>query len=178
MMLAPAQRSAIEEYLTTVITLFDQTPEQGGCWGQRTMTVVSKLFLTLTGREGGELAGEAKGQAYMAALDDVPCWATEEAARLWYRGECGARHNYTWPPAPAVLREISRQTECSLRRKSTELQHLLLAEGQREFSSEHCASMRSRLGTLAANLATMPKTDHPREHFAVGEECNDQRASA
>jgi hypothetical protein len=127
-MIIPEQRAAIERFSAAVTELLDQTPERDGRWGERTFLAVSKLLMTLAGREGGELAGEAKGGAYMAALDDVPYWATEEAARLWYRGECGVQHNYTWPPAPAVLRGVARLPECALRWTSTQLHQLLIAE--------------------------------------------------
>jgi hypothetical protein len=157
LMLIPAQRAAIEQYTIAVAALLEQTPERDDCWGQRTLVGVSKLLMTLAGREGGQLAGEAKGEAYMAALDDVPYWATEEAARLWYRGECGERHNYTWPPAPAVLRSIARRSECALRWKSTELQQLLTAEEEQVFGAEHCAGMRARLKALATELANTQK---------------------
>lgn len=52
-----------------------------------------------------ELAAEAKALAYRDAVDDMPAWAIGEAARRWNRGECGD-HNYNFPPAPAVLRQI------------------------------------------------------------------------
>jgi len=140
-----------------VTELLDQTPERDGRWGERTLIAISKLLMTLAGREGGVLAGEAKGEAYMAALDDVPCWATEEAARLWYRGECGAQHNYTWPPAPAVLRSVARLPECGLRWTSTQLHQLLIAEEERVFSAEHCATMRVRLSGIMPGLAKPPR---------------------
>lgn len=52
-----------------------------------------------------ELGIEAKALAYRDAVDDMPAWAIAEAARCWNRGECGD-HNYSFPPAPAILREI------------------------------------------------------------------------
>jgi hypothetical protein len=156
-MLTPQHRAAIEQHVAAVTTLLEQTPERNDRFGQRTLVAVSKLLVTLAGRESGELAGAAKGEAYMAALDDVPCWAAEEGARLWYRGECGAQHSYTWPPAPAVLRGIARQTECAVRWKVTELQQLLAAEEERVFSAEHCARMRARLGELLVGYAKQQK---------------------
>jgi hypothetical protein len=139
------------------MALLEQTPERDDRWGHRTFVVVSKLLMTLAGREGGDLTGQAKGEAYRAALDDVPCWATEGAARRWYRGDCGAQHNYTWPPAPAVLRGIARQTECAVRWKATELQQLLTAEEERVFGAAHCARMRARLSELLVGLAKPQK---------------------
>jgi hypothetical protein len=158
LMLTPQHRAAIEQHVAAVTALLEQTPERNDRFGQRTLVVVSKLLVTLAGRESGELAGAAKGEAYMAALDDVPCWATEEAARLWYRGECGAQHNYTWPPAPAILRGVARKPECALRWSSTQLRQLLIAEEERVFSAEHCATMRVRLSGIMPGLAKPPRT--------------------
>ena len=152
-MLEPAHRGAIDQYSTAVTAPLEQIPEQDARWGQRTLIVISKLLITLAGREAGELAGEAKGEAFMAALDDVPCWGTEEAARLWYRGECGSQHNYTWPPAPAILRSIARQTECAVRWNVMRLQQLLIAEEERVFSEEHRADMRARVSELMHGVA-------------------------
>jgi hypothetical protein len=153
LMLTPQHRAAIEQHVAAVTALLEQTPERNDRFGQRTLVVVSKLLVTLAGRESGELAGAAKGEAYMAALDDVPCWAAEEGARLWYRGECGAQHNYTWPPAPAVLRGIARLPECAVRSRATRLRQLLAAEEERVFSAEHCARMRARLSELMVGVA-------------------------
>jgi hypothetical protein len=157
-MLIPAHRGAIEQYSAAVMALLELTPERDDRWGKRTLIVVSKLLMTLAGREAGELAGEAKGEAYMAALDDVPYWGTEEGARLWYRGECGSQHNYTWPPAPAVLRGIARQTECRLRWEVMRLQQLLAAEEERVFSDEHRALMRAKVSELVLGVAKSQTT--------------------
>ena len=157
LMLTPQHRAAIEQHVAAVTTLLEQTPERNDRFGKRTLVVVSKLLVTLAGRESGELAGAAKGEAYMAALDDVPCWATEEGARLWYRAECGAQHNYTWPPSPAVLRGISRLPECAVRSKATRLQQLLAAEEERVPSAHHCELMRARFAELVAELAKAQK---------------------
>ena len=75
-------------------------PEADDAYAQKTLVAVSKMLMTLAGRDAGGMAGEARGEAYMAALEDIPYWAVEEAIRHWYRGECGA-HDYRWPPDPA-----------------------------------------------------------------------------
>jgi hypothetical protein len=51
----------------------------------------------------------AKVSVYLDdALDDLPAWAVENAVRRWHRAECGV-HNYTFAPAPGVLRGIALQ---------------------------------------------------------------------
>lgn len=125
--------------------MIELTPENDPQHAAATLTVVSKMLMTLAGREAGSLAGEAKGEAYMAALDDIPYWAVEEAARRWYRGDCGAKHDYRWPPAPAVLREIAFGEVHRFRKMMSQLNDLVRVEGVVEFSEEHCAEMRTKL---------------------------------
>jgi hypothetical protein len=151
----PTQREAIERYRTAVAELLSQTPERGRRWAKLALIATSKLLMASAGREAGDFAGKAKGEAYMAAVDDVPYWATEEAVRLWYRGECGAQHNYTWPPAPAVFRAIARQPECKLRSTATRLEQLLIAEPELVFSDDHRAEMLVRLSSIIPSAARL-----------------------
>jgi hypothetical protein len=157
-LVSPAQRTAIERYIASVSKLFNQTPLRDASWSKRSLVAITKLLMALAGSQEALLSIDAKGEAYMVALDDVPCWATEEATRMWFRGACGSQHNYTWPPAPAILRSVARARECELQWTSTQLQQLLVAEEGRVLSEEHCAIMRARLGQLIpANLQNVPK---------------------
>jgi hypothetical protein len=152
LLLVRQQRVAIEQHVAVLTALLEQTPERDNAYAGRTLVAVSRLLVTLAGRASGDLAGQARGEAYVAALDDVACWATEEAARLWFRGECGTQHNYTWPPAPAILRSIAQQSHCSVGWRASQLEQLLDAEEEHEFSLEHRASMQARLRALAISL--------------------------
>jgi hypothetical protein len=65
--------------------------------------LIAKMLLTYPVANASAPVGEARGEAYRDALDDVPPWALDEAIRAWHRGACG-EHDYRWAPAPAVLR--------------------------------------------------------------------------
>jgi hypothetical protein len=110
------------------------------------------MMLTLPSREAGDLAAEAKSEAYMAALDDVPCWAVQEAMRRWYRGECGAKHDYRWQPAPATLRELALVETYRVRAVRRKMSQLLTAEPLIEFDEGHCQRMREKIQSLGLSL--------------------------
>lgn len=69
--------------------------------------IIGKMLLAYPMAGSSEAAGKARGEAYLAALDDVPPWAIDAAVRRWHRGECGEQ-NYNFAPAPAILRAIAK----------------------------------------------------------------------
>jgi hypothetical protein len=140
----------IENHVSELNQVLAMTPEEDEVHGELTMTTVAKMMLVLPSRESGDLVGEAKGEAYMAALEDVPSWAVQEAMRRWHRGECGAKHDYKWQPAPATLRELSLVEMYRVMGIRRQLNELLLAEPLLEFSDEHLAAMKAKLGNPAA----------------------------
>jgi hypothetical protein len=104
-----------------------------------------------------EAGAEASGEAFQAALDDVPTWAVAAAVRRWYRGDCGENErgqpfDYHWRPAPAELRRIALFEKWRVQQRAKTLRKLLVAEPFIEFSEEHCAQMRARL------IAVIPRT--------------------
>jgi hypothetical protein len=106
------QRQEIEQHQRNLSLLLNQTPEKDAEHSAvKTAEIASKLLLSLGGDKKDELAAEAKGDAYVAALDDVPWWAVSAAARAWYRGEAkddsGQGYDFRWAPDPATLRKIA-----------------------------------------------------------------------
>lgn len=85
------------------------------CLGNRetkeaALALISKMLLAYPMAGNSAEAGMARGEAYLAALDDVPPWAIAEAIRKWHRGEGGSRDsNYRFAPAPAELRYSAMQ---------------------------------------------------------------------
>lgn len=160
----------VESHINALAPYFGMTPESDQRHAQTTLVAVSKMLMTLAGREAGDLAGEARGEAYMAALEDLPCWAVQEAARRWYRGEYGAGHDYKWMPAPSTLRELAQTEEFRVRGALGDLQNLLIAEPLVEYSEEHRAKMRARVMELNAHLKT--SCPHGFSMRGSGSECN------
>jgi hypothetical protein len=90
LILAPAERAEIERHVADLDALCRQTPAQSDEWEADTLIVVTKLMLALPAMQQNEAGAEASGEAFQAALDDLPTWAVAAAVRRWYRGECGA----------------------------------------------------------------------------------------
>ncbi len=135
----------VENHVAALNAFLAMTPYDDERHGELTLTTVSKMTLVLPSKETGELAAEAKGEAYMAALEDVPSWAVQEAMRRWHRAEYGSRHDYKWQPAPATLRElamIETYRVMAVRRKLTDL---LAAEPLLERTAEQESAMRDKL---------------------------------
>jgi hypothetical protein len=147
-MLSKEQKMLIERHVVDLNAVLAMTPYEDDRHGELTLMTVTKMSLVLASREAGDLAGEAKGEAYMAALEDVPSWAVQEAMRKWYRGEYGAKYDYKWQPAPATLRELAMLETYRVMGVRRKLQELLSAEPLIEYSDEHCAEMKAKIGEL------------------------------
>jgi hypothetical protein len=142
------QKMLIERHIVDLNAILAMTPYEDDRHGELTLMTVTKMSLVLASREAGDLAGEAKGEAYMAALEDVPSWAVQEAMRKWYRGDCGAKHDYKWQPAPATLRELAMLETYRVMGIRRKLNELLLAEPLIEYSEEEQAAMRAKMAEL------------------------------
>lgn len=149
------QKAAIGRHLGSLAELFEMTPENRPELGSKMTEAVTKMVMTLAGREMGEFAAMAKGEAYTAALEDVAVWAVEAAARRWYRGECGDR-DYRWPPDPATLRELARLEEFRVRAAVRRLRELLEAKPAIEVDPERAAAMRKQLTAIGLDVEASP----------------------
>jgi hypothetical protein len=151
--LSPAERAEIERHVLALKALCEPTPQTDADCEAATLVVVTKLMLALPSAQQNELGAEASGEAFMAALEDIPTWAVAAAARRWYRGDCGENehgqpYDYRWRPAPADLRRIALAEKFRVYRLVKPLERLLAAEPRVEFSEEHRSQMRARLASL------------------------------
>jgi len=151
--LSPAERAEIERHVADLKSLCEQTPEANAIWAAATLVVVTKLMLALPSFQQNEAGAEASGEAFMAALDDIPTWAVAAAARRGHRGngsenEDRQPYDYRWRPAPADLRKIALTEKFRVCGLMKPLERLLAAEPRVEFSEEHCSQMRARLTSL------------------------------
>jgi hypothetical protein len=96
------QRAEAEPHL---VALRDALNSEGEKQARARSVILAKMLLAAGGAALTEKVAEAKGEAYADALDDTPAWAVQQAIRRWNRHECGDR-NYSFAPAPGVLREI------------------------------------------------------------------------
>jgi len=161
LILNEAERAEIERHATDLDALCRQTPADGDEWEAATLIIITKLMLALPSSTQNEAGAEATGEAFQAALDDVPTcrradvptWAVAAAVRRWYRGDCGEnergqRYDYHWRPSPAELRKIALVEKWRVQQRAQTLRKLIAAEPLIEFSEEHCAAMRARLTTI------------------------------
>jgi hypothetical protein len=162
LMLAKEQKILIEQHVSALLDALAMKPCEDMRHGELTLTTVTKMTMVLPSKETGDLAGEAKGEAFMAALEDVPSWAVQEAMRKWHRSEYGPRHDYKWQPAPATLRELAMIETYRVMAVRRKLNDLLLAEPLLEFSPEREAEMKARI----ASYLTMNGANSPRREAA------------
>ena len=79
--LSPTERGEIERHVADLKSLCEQTPQADASWEADTLVVVTKLMLALPSAQQNEVGAEATGEAFMAALDDIPTWAVAAAVR-------------------------------------------------------------------------------------------------
>lgn len=91
------------------------------------LRALTKLMLTYSGGIGNEAQAAALMDSYHDAVDDVPGWAVDAAARRWNRKEAGDQ-NYNFAPRPPILSELARREVQSFRRPIIMLERLLKAE--------------------------------------------------
>jgi hypothetical protein len=161
LILMGAQREAIRRHLADLDKLEVPTPEFDPDAEAATLVIVTKIMLVLPAQRQNEASAEARGEAYMAALDDVPTWAVAAAARRWYRGdpgndEHGKPYDCSWCPAPADLRRVAMKEIVGIRYRAKQLRQLIAARPRVEYSEEHCAAMRAQLRDLFKSLGTSP----------------------
>lgn len=157
------QRGLILKHAAELDRLLLMTPAQDYRLAEKTAVAVGKMMLVLPSKEAGEMAAEAKSEAYMAALDDVPFWAVQEAMRRWYRGEYGSSHDYKWQPGPAALRELATIETWRVKAVRRQMAQLLNAEPLIEFDEAHRARMVEKIKALGIGLLVAPKRDSERK---------------
>lgn len=154
MLLASSERHAIEQHIKALEKVLGKTPVESASAEAETLVLVSKIMMSLPAQKTGEAGAEATGEAYCAALDDIPPWAVAAAIRKWYRGDIPAPasrslpHNFEFRPGPAKLRSIAFGEAAAVRGRVLELQRILGAVERIEFSEQHRGEMLAKLQTV------------------------------
>jgi hypothetical protein len=131
------------------------TPAASETAETRVATAVSKLLTVLAGERKSDLIEEARSEVYLDVLDDVPCWAVENAVRRWFKHDCGTDergrpHDYRWPPDPGTLRRIAQEDAAALAARIDRLQRILEA---REYVDCRAQLERGKLALAGLNTA-------------------------
>jgi hypothetical protein len=155
------ERGAIEQHVGHMNALCDCTPANNAEAEQDTLRAVTELVLVLPSAQQNEISVEARGAAFMIALDDIAPWAVRAAIRRWHRGDCGTNHqgenyDYHWCPAPAEVRRIALIELWRVKGRAELLRRLLSAEPLVEYSDEYRAGMLARLSNHLRTALTSP----------------------
>lgn len=174
LILKAVEREALALHISDLNALCAQTPANDVQAEQATLLVLTKMFLVLPAPTQTDLSAEARGEAFLAALDDIPAWATGAAVRRWYRGEAGENergqpYDCHWCPAPADLRSIALAETWRVMGRAKLLARLLRAELLIEHTEEHCQRMRGKLAHLFRNFGSSPLVGKDGSSGAVGE---------
>jgi hypothetical protein len=153
LILGQAEREEINRHLAELENCYGPTPADDPQAEEATLVVVTKMMLVLPTMTQNEASAEARGEAFMAVLDDLPTWTVAAAVRRWYRGDAGRNergepYDCHWCPAPAELRSIATMELWRVKGRAKMLGDLLRAEPLIEYSDEHRSAMRARLSKL------------------------------
>jgi hypothetical protein len=157
MILSDIESVMVRRHIADLGSLVVSTPQTSADAEAETLVIVTKMLLALPGQRSTDTGNEAKGEAYLAALDDVPPWAVQEAVRKWYRGEHGSKFDYRWSPVPADLRSLARNEEFKVRGRMTVLERIVKAEALIEYSDDHREMMLKRLQIVIHDAASITK---------------------
>lgn len=161
LMLHDHERELVTTHCVSLETALTLTPISSADFEVETNVAVTKMMLTLPAPKANEGATIAIGDAYEAALDDVPSWAVALALRGWYRGDHPGKHDFNWRPSPAALRALSvRIAHDVVGRDLATLKRLLAVTARREYSDEHKAEMLAKFEGLRLHLASVGKDEH------------------
>lgn len=150
--LSDQHRIVLREICVSLDSIDLSTPLDAATVEANMLVIITKMLLAKPARRGSEQAGEAVGEAYMVALDDLPPWAVAAAVRRWHRGECGRERDYRWSPDSATLRDLASQEVAKVKGQIIAIRRLLAAEPRVEYSKEHRAGMLDRLSKLMHGL--------------------------
>ncbi|WP_156886774.1 hypothetical protein [Pleomorphomonas oryzae] len=70
----------------------------------------AKLLVVFPASNISEAVIDARSEAYEIALEDVPAWTVEAAAKRWLKGEVAVladKPNLSFPPSPPQLRALA-----------------------------------------------------------------------
>lgn len=108
--LSEAQRSEAKALLAELEATISGTYLGPQNAAKARLTLLTKMLLGYpVAGDALEAAAAARLDLYDDALSDIPPWAIEAALKRWSRGECDhlmGTLNYTFAPAPAVLRRL------------------------------------------------------------------------
>lgn len=147
--MSPQERRTVEIYRDALDAQLQQTPERDEACENAMMVIVTKMLLVLPSQRVKEIGAEARAEAYLDALDDVPSWAVEAAVRGWYRREYGER-DYTFAPVPPDLRQVALVEQRKVGARAATLSRLLDARERPDVSEDEQRRMLAKVDQILA----------------------------
>lgn len=162
--LSETERDEIGRHVRELQRLYGPTPGDGAEVEGEMLIAITRMMLVLPTTTQNEASAEARAEAFLDALDDVPVWTVKAAIRRWNRNEAGTNergesYDTHWQPSPADLRSVALSELARVRCRAVELSRVLRAEPLIEYSDEHCHEMRQRLSNLVHVTFNIPLAD-------------------
>lgn len=127
--LTPDERSILSQLVDDVAPLAEAKPD-----AFRSLKQVAKLLAVFPAGNFSEAVIDARSEAYEIALEDVPAWAVEAAAKRWIKGDVdalGDRPNLSFPPSPPQFRALALDEWAKARAALWRYRRLLDAKTER-----------------------------------------------
>jgi hypothetical protein len=161
LILKAGEREQVVRHIQQLRALCAATPMSDINIEQEMLVVLAEMMLVLPQAMQNELSVQAKGAAFLDALEDVTVWAVRAAIRRWNKGACGTDergrpYDSQWCPAPAALRRIALFELYHISGRADQLERLLNAQQLIDYDEKHCSAMRERFVGLGKILRTPP----------------------
>lgn len=133
MVLTPQDKAEIEERLKQVETIVNGSNLTTNESAKARLSLLTKMLLAFPAAgSSSEAAAQARSDVYDDALSDIPPWALNAAIKRWARGEVPSEIglgnlNFSFAPAPAVLRKIAKHELGPFETQAHKLRRLLKA---------------------------------------------------
>ena len=155
--LTAAEREMLSKHVHQIEDLLGRTPADHPSSEQEVLIALTKMMVVLPATAPTELSAEARGEAYLLALEDIPAWATRAAITRWYRGDAGSDpfgkpYDCHWCPAPADLRRVAYAEMHALKSRCDDLVRLLHAVPAVQVDEETRRRVRDGLVGLSKTL--------------------------
>lgn len=149
--LTSLQRAEIERHLIVLRRCFAEAP------ANKRDKELKRLFSTLASAAISADAAEIKTEEYRRVVRDQPLWAIRRAIDSWFDGETPEglvkdRGDYDFVPSPARLRKLCKYHATLVRLQVKQLERLLAAKLEPEYSEEHRRKMLGKLGDANKEL--------------------------
>lgn len=117
----------------------------------KAVAIISTLLMSFPHKEMGDTGAAIKLGAYRLAIDDLPTWAVDEAAKRWIRGDEGV-HEYA--PSPPQFRAAAEGVMKIAKGKAIHLRKLAAMPVARDISEADRTAVAERAASIIGRVIT------------------------